>query len=246
MLKSLALVASLLPVAAFAEEDKDTIVVVPETGHLAIKPSRNFTGPTGVIVSSFYGSGNASSPGLKFTNQELGEGIIIANPANSSSGYILTAKPGQYTLKLTDQTATKQFKSTTAYWTAETGTVYRKDCMVFKFVNTTEKVGFERDEKYAAQGYNYCDMAEGEHLYLPLTTKPLERIVATLQTTKDALSFIPWSETWGCPMVDASGINTVNGNAATDGKVYDLQGRRVEGQPQKGLYITNGKKYIAR
>ena len=31
-----------------------------------------------------------------------------------------------------------------------------------------------------------------------------------------------------------------------DGKVYDLQGRRVSGAPQRGIYITNGKKHYVR
>ena len=41
-----------------------------------------------------------------------------------------------------------------------------------------------------------------------------------------------------------TGINNVNVNANLDG-VYDLQGRRVA-QPQKGLYIVNGKKVVLK
>ena len=26
--------------------------------------------------------------------------------------------------------------------------------------------------------------------------------------------------------------------------IYDLQGRRIQGEPQKGLYIQNGKKIL--
>jgi hypothetical protein len=45
---------------------------------------------------------------------------------------------------------------------------------------------------------------------------------------------------------EATGINAVNGEGLmVNGSVYDLQGRRVA-QPQKGLYIVNGKKIIIK
>lgn len=237
---------ALLPLAAFAEEDKDTTVVIPETGHLAVKPSRNFSGPAGIIISSFYGSGNATSTGLKFNNQELGEGIIIYSPGNSSSGYILTGKPGTYTLTMTDKTATKQFFSTSASWAATPGQVTKKDCRIYKFVNQVGKIGFERDEKYASVDYLYCDMAEGDYIYFGISVKAMERITATMGTSAEALAFIPWdAEKWGCPMPSTSGISEMVNGQSVNGPSYNLKGQRVE-QPQKGIYIKNGKKYIAK
>lgn len=45
---------------------------------------------------------------------------------------------------------------------------------------------------------------------------------------------------------ETTGINAVNGEGLmVNGSVYDLQGRRVA-QPQKGLYIVNGKKIIIK
>lgn len=235
-----------MPLTILAE-DKDTTVVIPETGHLAVKTSRNFKGPQGVIVSSFTGSGNTSSPGISFNNQELGDGVVISQTPGSNTGLILTAQPGTYTLTLTDDSATKQFFSTSAYWTAEPGKVFKKDARIYKFVNTPERVGFLRDETYASDNYQYCDMADGEHLYFPVTSKPMDRITATLGTTAEALDFIPWSETWKCPMVNTTAIREVrNSSVNADTAVYDLQGRRISRQPQKGLYIINGKKFIAR
>ena len=37
-----------------------------------------------------------------------------------------------------------------------------------------------------------------------------------------------------------------NGEIIKNNKVYDLQGRRLNAVPQKGLYIINGKKYVCR
>ena len=45
---------------------------------------------------------------------------------------------------------------------------------------------------------------------------------------------------------DTVGISSIdNGQLTMDNKVYDLQGRRVA-QPQKGLYIINGKKMLVK
>ena len=44
---------------------------------------------------------------------------------------------------------------------------------------------------------------------------------------------------------DPTGISSVR-VVGSDTRLYDLQGRRVEGQPAKGLYISNGKKVIIK
>ncbi len=238
--------AAMLQLSVFAEDDKDTTVVIPATGHLPIKTSRNFSGPSGVTVSNFYGSGNSTSPGLKFTNYELGEGVVIPMSSNSSSGLILTAQPGTYTLTLTDQAATINIYTTSASWCASAGTVSKANYRIYKFVNTTDKVGFQRDETYASENYSKCDMGADDHIYMSLGKNPLDRITATLETTVDALAFIPWSDLWGCPSVP-TGISVLRTDAGSSAdKCYDLQGRPVSGHPQKGIYIINGKKHIVK
>ena len=252
-LKVLAIAASLLPTAAFAEDDQTVTVTIPSSGHLAFKSDRNFTGPSAIIVSNFYGSANANSKGLVFNNQQLGEDVVLACYANSSSGLILTAQPGTYTLTLTDRTATKQFFSTGVSWVDEAGTVDEssRQRAVYKFVNETGRVGFERDETYAGDNYYKCDMAEGEHVYFAIGDKNLERICDTMQTTAAELSFIPWSqELWGCPVIDTSADISTTEYLSRDTDLsspdahyrFDLQGRRAGSE--KGVYILNGKKYI--
>lgn len=44
---------------------------------------------------------------------------------------------------------------------------------------------------------------------------------------------------------DVTGVENVNRSTITNNQFYDLQGRKVE-QPQKGLYIVNGKKVIIK
>ena len=207
---------------ATATEDKDTTVVIPESGHLAIKMSRNFTGPSNVIVSNYYGSGNATSKGLVFQNQQMGPDVVVASQANSSSGLILTARPGTYTLTLTDRTATKQFFSTSVSWVEEPATIdgTSKENVIYKFVNEKGHIGFERDEKYADKNYQMCDMAEGDHIYFGVSKKCMQRITTTMQTTAAELQFIPWDKTlWGCPLPEDIAVSATLGDANGDGKI---------------------------
>lgn len=245
-IKALALVAGMLfATGVQAEDDKPVEVTIPATGHLAIHPERNFKGPAGMIVSNYYGSANANSAGISFTNQELGEGVVIAHVAGSSSGVILTAQPGKYTITYTDDASTKQFFSTNAAWTDESIATTTKDgTRIYKFVNTTEKLGWERDENYAP---NYMSCAMGtDHLYFAIASGAMDRITATLETTADALTFIPWSDKWKCPEVPApAGIQTVNHEVSTASSSFNLAGQRVA-QPAKGLYIVNGQKVVMK
>jgi len=231
-----------------AEDDQDITVTIPASGHLAFKSDRNFTGPSGIIVSNYYGSANATSKGLVFQNQQLGDDVVIACSASSNSGLILTGQPGTYTLTKTDRAATKQFFSTSVSWVEEAGTVDEssKQRAVYKFVNTPDRVGFQRDEKYADQHYYKCDMSDGDHIYFAISSKNMERICDTMNTTAAELTFISWDkELWGCPLPeDATGITTIELPTKATGVCYDLQGRRISSQPQHGIYIMNRKKYI--
>ena len=44
---------------------------------------------------------------------------------------------------------------------------------------------------------------------------------------------------------EATGIITAEGEVVVDAPVYNMQGQRVKGTT-RGLYITNGKKYVVK
>lgn len=228
---------------ALAEEDKDTTVVVPETGLLPIKPSRNFTGPADITVCSCFDS---KSSGLYFTVYNLNE-VVIGSSVNSSSGVFLVAKPGTYTLKLTDAEVTGRINSTVISWMAEAGTAYKKDRFLYKYTVKDGVPGFLRDENHAADNYQYCDLGEGEHIYLPISDKNLNKIAELLNTTAASLQFIPFEGPWkNVPSLsELAGINDVCNSSAAKNKIFDLQGCRVV-KPMKGIYVKDNKKVIIK
>lgn len=236
----------LAPAAMQAQQaDQDTIITMPETGVLPVKPSRNFTGPKDVTVCSFFGSKDS---GLRFTKYGL-DTVVVASAVNSSSAVFLVARPGTYTLTLTDREVTGRFNSTTVNWQNEPGTAYKKSRQLYKFVNEPGRVGFERDEKYAADNYQYCDLAEGEHVYTPLAENNVEAVARLLKTTVAETKFIPWEGPWtNVPALDVTpaGIGTVSAaEPASQGAAYSLQGIRTTGT-RKGVQVVDGRKVIVR
>ncbi len=54
------------------------------------------------------------------------------------------------------------------------------------------------------------------------------------------------AKAWTLDAKQSTGITETIIGSQSSGKCYDLQGRCLTGKPQKGLYIMNGKKYVAR
>lgn len=226
--------------------NQDTTIVMPATGIMAIHPSRNFTGDKGLVVCSCFDS---KTSGLYFTKYILNE-VIVGSSANSSSALFLLGKPGTYTLTLTDDEVTGRFNTTVVSWQAESGQAYKKSRTLYKFVNTEERIGFERDEKYAADNYQYCDLAEGEHIFLPLSSNNLPKIAELLETSVAELAFIPFNGPWkNVPTaedIEAADITDMTTSQPESLQLlYDLQGRPLpNGQTSKGIVITHGKKLL--
>ena len=237
----------LAPVAMQAQQaDQDTTVVVPETGVLAVKPSRNFTTTSkDITVCSFFGS---KSSGLRFTKYEL-DTVVVGSSVNSSSAVFLVARPGTYTLTLTDREVTGRFNSTSVSWQSEPGTAYKLNRRLYKFINEPGRVGFERDEKYASDNYQYCDFNEGEHVYTPLADNNLEAVAELLKTTAAEVKFIPWDGPWtNVPELEVTpaGIgSTLTVKADSRGAAYNLQGVRTT-NTRKGVQVVDGRKVIVR
>lgn len=167
------------------------------------------------------------------------EGTYVTN---KNSPYVLLGADGPHDVVLT--TALYNYtmnngNSMNPGTQAGVNTNTTKNRWHFRFVATADKVGFERNGSTDTE----VVLDSKDEVYLSVNSQASHFAGNWAWETADK-KWISWN---GKKYSDyRTGINTVNRDSATDGKVYDLQGRRVEGQPQKGLYITNGKKYIAR
>lgn len=109
---------------------------------------------------------------------------------------------------------------------------------LFRFVATEEKVGFERNSENQKE--------------VTLESKDEVALIVGCTTNSywtkgefDDGETKKWLKWKGETPEDVTAITEMLDVKSSDGKLYDLQGREVT-EPAKGLYIKNGKKYIAK
>lgn len=170
----------------------------------------------------------------ELSSASFSEGVLTLNFANASS--IEAGKP--YLVKVS---ATTDLSAA-----AFTGVIVSKDAVPFTstdvdFIPTLGATTISGDVK------SILFLGASNKLYNPnAENSSMKGFRAYFQLKGTAASARAFNidfgdgETTGIISVSGSGL-TVNGS---DG-CYDLQGRRIEGQPtQKGVYIVNGKKVI--
>ena len=170
----------------------------------------------------------------ELSSASFSEGVLTLNFANASS--IEAGKP--YLVKVS---ATTDLSAA-----AFTGVIVSKDAVPFTstdvdFIPTLGATTISGDVK------SILFLGASNKLYNPnAENSSMKGFCAYFQLKGTAASARAFNidfgdgETTGIISVSGSGL-TVNGS---DG-CYDLQGRRIEGQPtQKGVYIVNGKKVI--
>ncbi len=94
----------------------------------------------------------------------------------------------------------------------------------------------------------WCSYDGEKTAYLLPKTQQVYGVVSEHIPFNGAVGFM---EIWASGRVqkkndDPAGISEIVGKETSDGSYFDLQGRRISGKPQKGIYITNGRKYILR
>ena len=109
----------------------------------------------------------------------------------------------------------------------------------FRFTKSADKVGFDRNGSVDTE----VNLESKDEVYLSVSTQAGNFAEKWTWETEDK-KWISWT---GKKYSDyhTSGINKIVNGKSSDGKLYDLQGREVT-EPAKGLYIKNGKKYIAK
>ena len=79
-------------------------------------------------------------------------------------------------------------------------------------------------------------------------TKAKINQVALIKSDNSEVKLSP-TTAWGCTLstesTPVSGIHELHYTPQTDNRIYNLQGQQIA-KPQRGIYIQNGKKYIAK
>ena len=154
------------------------------------------------------------------------------------------AYDGTYPIVLTAALNNQSLSSTlSAGKNAGVNTGSNSNRWAFRFVtkNADGKTGFERNR----DGNYTVELQSKDEIYVIVNSTDANFAGHWSWETEDK-KWISWT---GKKIEDfenhTSGIHETVHDQSQDGNIYNLKGQRVE-QPQKGIYINNGKKYIAR
>lgn len=94
----------------------------------------------------------------------------------------------------------------------------------------------------------WCDYSEEKTAYLLPKTQQLYGVVSQHIPFSGVVEYI---DIWASGRIqkkndDPAGISEIVEKETSDCSYFDLQGRRISGQPSKGIYIMNGRKYILK
>ena len=163
---------------------------------------------------------------------------------NKNSAQVLIAKDGTYDFVLTSAATHYQGGTTGLAGGKQAGvnTVTTNNRYLYRFVATAEKVGFERN----SDNLKEVTLDTKDEIYLNVNSLNTNFYGHWSWETEDK-KWITWTGKADADFDHTAGISTVkaDGRSVTDGAVYNLQGQRLT-QPQKGLNIVNGKKFIVK
>ncbi len=111
----------------------------------------------------------------------------------------------------------------------------------FRFVGDVTRSGFERNSD------ENCTVILGSKEEVFLQVSSLETSFAgNFEWETPDKRWISWGGGNYSEAHTTTGIQQMKADTTQEGAVYNLQGQRVNEPAQKGIYIKNGKKYIAK
>ena len=159
----------------------------------------------------------AKVSGDKVVLTKIVDGIVPAN-----TGVILNGDANDYDLPITTADATTDFSDNEMVGvTQRTQVLWNPSTDVYNYILQSGEF------KKASNGYLKPNRAYLSTSYNVTATSAREYLEISFEDD------------------DVTGVENVNRSTITNNQFYDLQGRKVE-QPQKGLYIVNGKKVIVK
>jgi len=127
------------------------------------------------------------------------------------------------------------------------------------FVNSTNLKSIRLPESVTAiKPYAFSNCKSLESIYIPVRLDRANLYNAFSYMESTPTLYVPESDVdyyktiYKGPVLPLSsygqslGVSAVGQPAAVQAESFDLQGRRVQGEPQKGVYVSGGRKYVVR
>ena len=227
---------------AFDEEPAgltEGTITIPATGYLVFRPEKSVFGEKDLTFT--YITANAKNSDLAY-NEYKGTDELLA-----SSNFIVVGTPGVHKIYYSEAQATKKIPSNALTWSDEDSKEFtsasQKTRIIYKWVDTAEKTGFQRVAKTSEGLYNYAEFSGDDRLYLYITPAMAAAFfVANGAGSADDLDFLVWHGT----KPDLTGVKTVDAAEKTSatGAIYDINGNRVNLMQKGNVYIVDGKKIV--
>lgn len=220
-------------------------VVIPESGVLPFFTTSSLTGKRDSHLSIMYINGNSKNTDLTY-NTYLSYSII-----KQSGPCLLVGEPGEHVLYTTPAQPTVK-TSGICNWATDTDerfqngvvTTTLKNRQLYRFANEAGNLRFVRDEAFAPV-YSSLTLPGEDRFYLSVTNAVANAIAPTHGATGYTdLATIKF--TADVPSIITTDIGEVPAGKIHDEAVYDLCGRKLSGQPTRGIYVRGGRTFVVK
>lgn len=212
----------------------ETEITIPETGYLVLRPEMSVCGDEDVTLC--YITGNKNNSDLTYNEYKGAEELLAA------SNFIVIGKPGKHSVFYSEAQPTKKIPSNMLTWSEEDSkelTGSQKTRSIYKWVNTADKVGFQRVPKTSEGLYNYAEFSGDDRLYFTLTADMVNSFYAANDATSAAdFDFVKWHGT----APEVTGIKNVDATMPVSKEIYNIMGSKVNLMQKGNVYIIDGKK----
>ena len=222
------------------EEVHNAVSVEIKNGYRGYHISSYYIIPEDIVAIKVSAAYN-SNKGAYVNCETVFDGASETYVTPKNCALILLGNDGKHDLVLSTKFFDQQFSNgnTMAAGTKSGLNTYsNKNTYCFRFVATPEKVGFERNSENPAE----VTLEDKSEVYVYVSNQNTNFWGKWTWETEDK-KWISWTGKKYSDYHD-TGINIIKGDT-TEGMIYDLSGRKVT-LPQKGIYIQDGKKYIAK
>ena len=216
----------------------ESTITIPESGYLVYRPEKSVFGEKDLTFTFI--TTNAKNTDLTY-NEYAGTDELL-----SSSNFIVTGQPGVHKVYYSEAQATKKIPSNALNWSESDVVEYtsssQKTRIIYKWVCTPEKVGFQRVPKTSEGLYNHAEFSGDDRLFLYLTPAMATAFYAANDATSaDDFDFIKWHG--NVPVI--TGIQTIDAvKAPASNEIYDILGNKVNLMQKGNVYIIDGKKFF--